>query len=262
MRCFACGAEMCLVQVAALDDLVFPGFEHNIFECSGCDEIERRLVFSRPGEPRPTDRVPVKQPSRAFPMSVKSNPSELFSASAGPAAEAMPTDDDFALLQHVYAMLRRGLPDPAALGRAEVAPAENARAQAETTRTETARFAPAADGAPRIAATPNGSGRIEAARLDVARMRIETAKIRAARIEAARIQPIGTGRNGTATIETANDETASTTVSSMQAGAQIDSLVEIDAAIEEADHVLLMRACEMLRAVPRRDKTLAANPGL
>jgi hypothetical protein len=47
MRCMACGAEMQVVQVVPDNTLLVPGYEHHTLQCSGCNDIERRLVFNR-----------------------------------------------------------------------------------------------------------------------------------------------------------------------------------------------------------------------
>jgi hypothetical protein len=47
MRCVPCGAEMHLVQVVGDDTMMVVGYEHHIFECSACGEVERRLTFNR-----------------------------------------------------------------------------------------------------------------------------------------------------------------------------------------------------------------------
>jgi hypothetical protein len=55
----ACDAEMILMKVAADDTMPVPGFEHHTFMCSGCRDVERRLVFAgtrvreNAGEPPP-----------------------------------------------------------------------------------------------------------------------------------------------------------------------------------------------------------------
>ncbi len=46
MKCMACGAEMQLVQTVPDETMMVAGFEHRTLQCSGCDEIERRLVFN------------------------------------------------------------------------------------------------------------------------------------------------------------------------------------------------------------------------
>ena len=56
MRCVPCGAEMRLVQVVGDDTMMVVGYEHHIFECSGCREVERRLTFDRTRR-SPTGRI-------------------------------------------------------------------------------------------------------------------------------------------------------------------------------------------------------------
>jgi transposase-like protein len=45
MRCPACGAEMHLMKVAPDKTMMVPGYEEHTFECSGCHDHVRRLVF-------------------------------------------------------------------------------------------------------------------------------------------------------------------------------------------------------------------------
>ena len=54
MRCMACGAEMALMNVVQDDTMAVPGFEHHTYMCSGCGDVEQRLVFAKPGEPLPS----------------------------------------------------------------------------------------------------------------------------------------------------------------------------------------------------------------
>ena len=46
MQCIECGAEMRMLKVARDDTMMVSGYEHHT-ECSGCRNVERRLVFSR-----------------------------------------------------------------------------------------------------------------------------------------------------------------------------------------------------------------------
>ena len=45
MRCLACGAEMQLIAVAPDETKMAPGYEEHTFECSGCHDHIRQLVF-------------------------------------------------------------------------------------------------------------------------------------------------------------------------------------------------------------------------
>jgi hypothetical protein len=46
MRCVSCGEEMRLVQVVEEKNMMVTGYEKHSFECSGCREVEQRLVFT------------------------------------------------------------------------------------------------------------------------------------------------------------------------------------------------------------------------
>jgi hypothetical protein len=46
MRCFMCGEEKVLAEAMPAGDMAVPGFEHQILECPGCNDTERRLVFT------------------------------------------------------------------------------------------------------------------------------------------------------------------------------------------------------------------------
>ena len=59
MHCMACGAEMNLVEVVRDDTMPIPGFEHHTFKCSACDDVERRLVFTRHPAQSHTEPDPV-----------------------------------------------------------------------------------------------------------------------------------------------------------------------------------------------------------
>jgi len=45
MRCVACSAEMHLIGVALDETTMVPGYEEHTFQCSGCHDRVRRLVF-------------------------------------------------------------------------------------------------------------------------------------------------------------------------------------------------------------------------
>lgn len=64
MRCILCGAEMLLTQVDRDDTMMVPGYERQTLQCSGCNEVERRTVFtaaspSQSEESAPVDATPV-----------------------------------------------------------------------------------------------------------------------------------------------------------------------------------------------------------
>ena len=58
MRCMVCGAEMRLMQVVPDATLEVPGYEHHTLQCSGCNDVERRLVFNRESAARAAEPVP------------------------------------------------------------------------------------------------------------------------------------------------------------------------------------------------------------
>jgi len=60
MRCMACGGEMILVNVAQDDIMGVSGFEHHTFTCSECQDIERRLVFTKHGREGDAEPTPMQ----------------------------------------------------------------------------------------------------------------------------------------------------------------------------------------------------------
>ena len=61
MRCLLCNAQMILMKVVQDDTMPVPGFEWRTFMCSECQDVERRLVFTkhaRGGEPEPAQVAP------------------------------------------------------------------------------------------------------------------------------------------------------------------------------------------------------------
>jgi hypothetical protein len=56
MLCILCGAEMRLAKVEPDDTMMVAGYEHQTWACTGCDEVERRLMFTR--AKTPIDAVP------------------------------------------------------------------------------------------------------------------------------------------------------------------------------------------------------------
>jgi hypothetical protein len=62
MRCLGCGAEMILLKVVPDTNMMVTGYEHHTLQCSGCYEVEQRLIFSQrnessEGENRPNEPV-------------------------------------------------------------------------------------------------------------------------------------------------------------------------------------------------------------
>jgi hypothetical protein len=98
MRCMACGAEMALMNVVQDDTMAVPGFEHHTFMCSGCGDVEQRLVFAKPGEPGPSHAaapMPAK-PAEPLPSHAASpvpdKPAEPLPSHAASPVPAMPAE--------------------------------------------------------------------------------------------------------------------------------------------------------------------------
>jgi len=47
MLCLACGAEMRLVEVVEDTTMLVSGYEHQTWQCPGCDTVEQRTTFIR-----------------------------------------------------------------------------------------------------------------------------------------------------------------------------------------------------------------------
>ena len=47
MRCISCGAEMRVVQTDQHDNMMVAGYVQQRLECTGCHEVETRMVFDR-----------------------------------------------------------------------------------------------------------------------------------------------------------------------------------------------------------------------
>jgi hypothetical protein len=90
MLCISCGVEMRLVQVQPDDTMMVTGYEHQTFECPSCQEIERRLTFTReptpqPGQPAPIDQTaPVDQAAPVPPASTSGDTAPPVSPDSAP----------------------------------------------------------------------------------------------------------------------------------------------------------------------------------
>jgi hypothetical protein len=96
MRCMACGAEMALMNVVQDDTMAVSGFEHHTFMCSGCGDVEQRLVFAKPGEPSSSNAAsPVlAKPAEPLPSDapppVLAKPAEPLPVHAAPPISPVP----------------------------------------------------------------------------------------------------------------------------------------------------------------------------
>jgi len=62
MRCLACGAEMHLMQAVPDDTMMVAGYEHQTWQCTSCNDVERRLAFSRAKTPIAAVPMPAAPP--------------------------------------------------------------------------------------------------------------------------------------------------------------------------------------------------------
>jgi len=80
MRCLACGAEMRLMQAVPDNTMMVAGYEHQTWQCSSCNDVERRLAFTRgktpienvPMPPAPPQALPTPQDETAPPAATAS----------------------------------------------------------------------------------------------------------------------------------------------------------------------------------------------
>jgi hypothetical protein len=92
----ACGAEMALMNVVQDDTMAVSGFEHHTFMCSGCGDVEQRLVFAKPGEPSSSNAAsPVlAKPAEPLPSDapppVVAKPAEPLPVHAAPPISPVP----------------------------------------------------------------------------------------------------------------------------------------------------------------------------
>jgi hypothetical protein len=81
MKCSACGAEMHLIKVAPDETTMVPGYEEHTFECSGCNDRARRLLFI----PRAIGPLPSEQ-MRLAPARLKTEKERATAEGAWPRA--------------------------------------------------------------------------------------------------------------------------------------------------------------------------------
>ena len=98
MRCMSCGAEMRLLEAERDDSMGAPGYQRQTLQCSGCNEVERRTIYS--GENSSTSA----EPSLA---AAPSSPSIAPAASMTPVASILSDADED--LDESEAMLRRAI---------------------------------------------------------------------------------------------------------------------------------------------------------
>jgi hypothetical protein len=62
MLCLECGAQMRLVEVIKDTTMLVSGYEHHMWQCSGCSTVERRMTFNRKKTPTQTAPFELGQP--------------------------------------------------------------------------------------------------------------------------------------------------------------------------------------------------------
>jgi len=104
----ACGAEMALMNVVQDDTMAVPGFEHHTYMCSGCGDVEQRLVFAKPGEPLPSPAASpvVAKPAEPLPLHAAPPISPAPGVRSEPTPAAAPIPAAPGILRRVFARLR------------------------------------------------------------------------------------------------------------------------------------------------------------
>jgi hypothetical protein len=102
---------MVLMNVVRDDTMAVAGFEHHTFMCSGCDDVERRLVFNKHIEPSVHDPAPMLAPEpieedRA--PTLVPEPEPIMAAAAIPPALLRQSERTAApgILRRMFSMLR------------------------------------------------------------------------------------------------------------------------------------------------------------
>jgi hypothetical protein len=96
MRCMTCGDEMVLADAVPAVDIGVQGFEHQTFQCPGCDDTECRLVF--------TDRPTVFARRRSETAVTSSEPCEIEQVVAAPPISNAPDPETVCAASNVEAL--------------------------------------------------------------------------------------------------------------------------------------------------------------
>jgi hypothetical protein len=131
MLCMLCGAEMRLMKVEQAETMTVIGYEFHTFECSSCQDIERRLTFTHEPTPQPDQlalvdtATPAAPPSSsrdtalpAFPIS----PTSADKDEAAPPVSPRSVDNTDAALPEAPTLDRDNAAPPASTGQHEAAP--------------------------------------------------------------------------------------------------------------------------------------------
>jgi hypothetical protein len=98
MRCMSCGAEMRLLETERDDSMGAPGYQRQTLQCSGCNEVERRTIYSGEDSSNPAEPALAAAPS---------SPSIAPATSMTPVASILSEADED--LDESEAMLRRAI---------------------------------------------------------------------------------------------------------------------------------------------------------
>ena len=75
MLCLDCGAVMHLVQVTKDTTMLVPGYEHHMWQCSGCSTVEQRMTFN--SEKSPTQTAPAEPAQTMLVEPTEAAPAQL-----------------------------------------------------------------------------------------------------------------------------------------------------------------------------------------
>ena len=95
---------MRLVQVDRDDTMMVPGYARHTLQCSGCNEVEHRLVFNGEAESRPAE--PASQPTEPVPLAPATAVSMLSPAISVLAEAEKDLDESEAMLRRAIEMVR------------------------------------------------------------------------------------------------------------------------------------------------------------
>ena len=87
MRCMSCGAEMRLLQTERDDTMGAPGYQRQTLQCTTCNEIERRTIYTGESASKPIEAVP---PAASPAASIAPAPSIMPDTSAAPVVSITP----------------------------------------------------------------------------------------------------------------------------------------------------------------------------
>ena len=103
MRCMSCGAEMRLLQTERDDTMGAPGYQRQTLQCSGCNEVERRTIFTGEIPSQPAESAAAAPVDPTTPPLAPTTPA---SPVASMLSESEEEDEGEAMLRRAIAMVR------------------------------------------------------------------------------------------------------------------------------------------------------------